>query len=99
LQRVSYDFKDDKRDSRTSLSLAKNSMVGKSNERERAAERLKNFPQHLRLLIIVNRNAGLQRKGMEIATFLANSHGAILPPLLFADGGYSGIFQGFYNTL
>jgi hypothetical protein len=74
-------------------------MVGKSKIRGRAAEHFKNFPQLLRLFIIVNRNAVLQRKGMEIATFLANSHGAILPPLLFADGGYSGIFQGFSNTL
>jgi hypothetical protein len=45
-------------------------MVGKRKNRKRAAEHLKNFSQLLRLLINVNRNMPLQRKGMEIATFL-----------------------------
>ncbi len=45
-------------------------MVGKSNNRKRAAEHLKNFSQLLRLLINANRNMALQRKGMEIAMFL-----------------------------
>jgi hypothetical protein len=44
-------------------------MVGKSKNRRRTTERYKNFPQ-LRLLINVNRNAAVQRKYMEIATFL-----------------------------
>jgi hypothetical protein len=44
-------------------------LVGKSNNR-RTAELFKNFPQLLRLLINVNRNAAVQRKYMEIATFL-----------------------------
>jgi hypothetical protein len=45
-------------------------MVGKSKNRKRAAEHLKKFSQLLRLLINVNRNMPLQRKGMEIAMFL-----------------------------
>jgi hypothetical protein len=45
-------------------------MVGKSKNRKRAAEHCKNFSQLLRLLINVNRNAALQRKGMEIVMFL-----------------------------
>ena len=52
------------------MSLAKSGMVGKSNNRKIATEHLKNFSQLLRLLINVNRNTALQRKGMEIATFL-----------------------------
>jgi hypothetical protein len=45
-------------------------MVGKSKNRKRAAEHFKNLSQLLRLLINVNRNMLLQRKGMEIAMFL-----------------------------
>jgi hypothetical protein len=45
-------------------------MVGKSKNKKRAAEHLKKFSQLLRLLINENRNKALQRKGMEIATFL-----------------------------
>jgi hypothetical protein len=45
-------------------------MVGKSKNRRRTAERFKNFRQLLRLLLNVNRNAAVQRKYMEIATFL-----------------------------
>jgi hypothetical protein len=45
-------------------------MVGRAQKRKRAAEHFKNFSQLLRLLINVNRNTALQRKGMEIATFL-----------------------------
>jgi hypothetical protein len=45
-------------------------MVGKSKNRKRAAEHKKKISQLLQLLINVNRNAALQRKGMEIATFL-----------------------------
>ncbi len=52
------------------MSLAKIGMVGKSKNRKRAAEHFKFFSQLLRLLINVNRNMPLQRKGMEIATFL-----------------------------
>ncbi len=52
------------------MSLAKSSKVGKSKNRKRVAEHLKNFSQLLRLLINVNRNAALQRNGMEIAMFL-----------------------------
>jgi hypothetical protein len=44
-------------------------MVGKRKNRKRAAEHLKNCSQLLRLLINMNRNVALQRKGMEIATF------------------------------
>jgi hypothetical protein len=57
-------------DCRTSLSVAKNVMVGKSKNKRRTAQHLENFSQLLRLLINVNKSAGLQRKGMEIATFL-----------------------------
>jgi hypothetical protein len=45
-------------------------MVRRGNNRKRAAEHFKKFSQLLRLLINVNRNTSLQRKGMEIATFL-----------------------------
>jgi hypothetical protein len=45
-------------------------MVGKSKNRKRAAEHFKTCSQFLRLLINVNRNAALQRNGMEIAMFL-----------------------------
>jgi hypothetical protein len=45
-------------------------MIGKSKNRKRAAEHFKNFSQLLRLLINVNRNMLLRRKGMEIAMFL-----------------------------
>jgi hypothetical protein len=44
-------------------------MVGKSKNRKRVTEHLKNCSQLLRLLINVNRNMALQRKGIEIATF------------------------------
>jgi hypothetical protein len=50
-------------------------MVGKSKNRRRGAEHLKNFAQFLRLLINVNKNAALQRKGMKIATFLSIAAG------------------------
>jgi hypothetical protein len=45
-------------------------MIGKSKNRKRAAEHFKKFSQLLRLLINVNRNAALQRNGMEIAMIL-----------------------------
>jgi hypothetical protein len=45
-------------------------MVGKGNNRKRAAEHFQNFSQLLQLLKNVNRNTSLQRKGTEIATFL-----------------------------
>jgi hypothetical protein len=45
-------------------------MVGKNKSRKRAAEHFKKFPQLLQLLINVNRNTALQRKGMEITMFL-----------------------------
>jgi hypothetical protein len=45
-------------------------MVGKSKDRKRAAEHIKNISQLLQLLKNVNRNAVLQRKGMEFVTFL-----------------------------
>jgi hypothetical protein len=45
-------------------------MVGKSKSRKRAPRHFNKFLQLLRLLINVNRNAALQRKGMEIAMFL-----------------------------
>jgi hypothetical protein len=43
-------------------------MVGKSNNRKRAAEHFTNFSQLLRLLINANRNTALQSK--EVAMFL-----------------------------
>jgi hypothetical protein len=45
-------------------------MVGKSKNRKRAAEHVKYVSQLLLLLTKVNRNMTLQRKRMEIATFL-----------------------------
>jgi hypothetical protein len=45
-------------------------MVGKNKNRRRSAEHFINFPQLLRLLINVNGNTALQRKGKEIAMFL-----------------------------
>jgi hypothetical protein len=56
-------------DCRIRLSLSKSGMVGKSKNRKRAAEYIKNFSQLQRLLVTVNRNTALQRKGMEIAIF------------------------------
>jgi hypothetical protein len=69
------------------LSLAKSGTVRKSKNRKRAAEHFKNFSQLLRLLIIVNRNMPLQRKVMEIATFLPIAAGklSLLPYWLVAD--------------
>jgi hypothetical protein len=55
-------------------------MVGKSKIRNKAAEHFKTFSQLRRLLINVNRNAALQRNGMEIATFLPIAAGKF--PLL-----------------
>ncbi len=62
-------------------------MVGKNKNRKRAAEHFKNFPQLLQLLINVNRNTVLQRKGMEIATFLPIAAGkfSLLSYWLVAD--------------
>jgi hypothetical protein len=54
----------------TSLSLAKSDLVGKSKNRRRTAKHFKKFLWLLRLIINVNRNSALQRKGMEIDTFL-----------------------------
>jgi hypothetical protein len=45
-------------------------MIGRSNNRKRAAEHEKLFSQFLFLLINVNRNMALHRKGMEISMFL-----------------------------
>jgi hypothetical protein len=61
-------------------------MVGKSNNRKRAAEHLKKFSQLLRLLINANRNMALQSKGMEIAMFLPMAAGkfSLLSYWLFA---------------
>jgi hypothetical protein len=75
------------RDCHTNLSLAKSGMVGKSKNRKRAGEHLKNFSELLRLLINVNRNMPLSRKGMEIATFLPIAAGkfSILSYCLVAD--------------
>jgi hypothetical protein len=50
-------------------------MVGKNKNRGRTAERLKNFPQLLQLLINVDRYVLLHRKGMEISTFLPKAAG------------------------
>jgi hypothetical protein len=52
------------------LSLAKSSVVGKSKNGKRAAEHLKKFSQLPLTFKNENRNAALQWKGMEIATFL-----------------------------
>ncbi len=52
------------------MNLAKGGMVVKSKKRRRTAEHFKKFPQLLRLKINVNKNAALERKGTEIATFL-----------------------------
>jgi hypothetical protein len=60
---------------------------------------LNKLPQLLRLLIYVNRNAALWRKGMEICHVFANSRWAILPPLLLADSGFLGISQRLSCTL
>jgi hypothetical protein len=62
-------------------------MVGKSKNRKRAAEHLNKFSQLLRLSINVNRNMPLQRKGMEIATFLPIAAGkfSLLSYWLVAD--------------
>jgi hypothetical protein len=51
------------------LSFAKSGKVGKSKNRRRTAEGLKNFPLFPRLLKNINRNEALQRKRMEMAMF------------------------------
>jgi hypothetical protein len=50
-------------------------MVGKSKNRKRAAEHFTNLSQLLRILLNINRNTALQRKGMEIATLLPKAAG------------------------
>jgi hypothetical protein len=69
------------------LSLAKSGIAGKNKNGKRAAELFKNFTQLLRLLRNVNRNTALQRKGMEIATFLTIAAGkfSLLSYWLVAD--------------
>jgi hypothetical protein len=69
------------------LSLAKSAKVGKSKNRKRATEHFKNLSQLLRLLINVNKNTTLQRKGMEITTFLPIAAGkfSLLSYWLVAD--------------
>jgi hypothetical protein len=49
--------------------------------------------------INVNRNATPQGKVMEICHVFANSHWAMLPPLLLAGEGYSGICQRLSYSL
>jgi hypothetical protein len=62
-------------------------LVGKNKNRKRTAEHFKNLSQLLRLLINVNINMALQRKGMEIATFLPIAAGkfSLLSYCLVAD--------------
>ncbi len=67
----------------------------KSKNRKRATEHFKKFSQLLQLLINVNRTVALQRKGMEIASFFANSRWEILPPLLLPGGRYWEFPSGF----
>ncbi len=57
------------RECHTSFSLAKSSMDEKSKISRSSSESFKNFPLFLRLLINLNRNEALQKKGMEIAIF------------------------------
>jgi hypothetical protein len=52
-----------KRDCPRRLRLAKSGILGKNKNRRRTAEDVYNFPLLLRLLININRNAALQRKG------------------------------------
>jgi hypothetical protein len=61
---------------------------------EPTSANFKNFPQLLQLLINVKRNAVLQRKEMEISTFLPIAAGQFcLSPLLLVDHGYLGTSQ------
>jgi hypothetical protein len=62
-------------------------MVGKRKNMKRATENLYNFSQLLRLLINVDRNMALQRKGMEITKFLQIAAGkfSLLSYWLVAD--------------
>jgi hypothetical protein len=66
-------------------------MVGKNKNRRRTAERLKNFPQLLQLLINVDRYILLHRKGDGNCHVFANRRWAILSPLLLDDSGNLGI--------
>jgi hypothetical protein len=70
-------------------------MVGKSNNRKRAAEHFKNFSLLLRLLINVNRKTTLQRKGMEIATFLPITAGKFSLLTYWLDSGIWVFPSGF----
>jgi hypothetical protein len=70
-------------------------MVGKSKNRKRAAEHFYNFSQLLRLLINVNRNMALQRKGMEIATILPIAAGEFSLFSYWLVGGVWAFPSGF----
>jgi hypothetical protein len=83
------------RDCRTSLSLANSGMIGKIKNRRRTAERFKNFPQLLQLLINVERYALLHRKGMEIATFLQIAAGQFYLPSYWMPAGIWAFPSGF----
>jgi nitrate reductase NapE component len=75
-------------------------LFGKSKNRKRAAEHFKNFSQPLRLLINVNRNAALQRKEIEIATFLPIAVGKFcLLSYWLVEGIFCGISQRLSFTL
>ncbi len=77
------------------MSLAESGMVGKSNNRKRATEHFLNFSQLLRLLINENRNTVLQRKGMEIATFLLIAAGKFSLLSYWLDAGIWVFPSGF----
>jgi hypothetical protein len=70
-------------------------MVGKSKRRRRTTECFKHFPQLLRFLINVNRNAALQRKGMLIAMFLSIAAGQFCLLSSWPTAGIWAIPSGF----
>jgi hypothetical protein len=70
-------------------------MVGKSKNRKRAAEHFQNFSLLLGLLINVNRNTALQRKGMEIAMFLPIATGKFSLLSYWLVGGIRAFPSGF----
>jgi hypothetical protein len=70
-------------------------MAGKSKNRRRAAKRFKNFPQLLRLFIILKRNAVLQRKGIEIATILPIAAGKFCLLSYWLKAGIRAFPSGF----
>jgi hypothetical protein len=73
--------------------------MDRAKNKRRIANHFKIFPQFLRLIINVNRNVVLQRKGIDIAMFLVIAAGQSFLLFFLADGWHLGISQWFSYTL